>query len=55
LAVDREVVSTRLAVLDENRLVHDYIRLDRTRVHAFLATRLGGLRRFAAEIGRALE
>lgn len=33
-----------------NLLVHDYIRIDRGRVHRFLASRLGGLRRFAADI-----
>lgn len=37
-----------------NVLVHDYVRLDRSRVHAFLTTRLDGLRRFAAEIARLL-
>jgi uncharacterized protein YutE (UPF0331/DUF86 family) len=35
-----------------NLLVHDYVRLDRSRVHAFLTTRLGAFRRFAAEITR---
>lgn len=37
-----------------NVLVHDYVRLDRSRVHAFLTTRLDGLRRFAADIARLL-
>jgi uncharacterized protein YutE (UPF0331/DUF86 family) len=37
-----------------NLLVHDYTRLDRSRVHAFLTTRLGGLRHFAADIARRL-
>lgn len=37
-----------------NVLVHDYVRLDRARVHAFLTTRLDGLRRFAAEVARLL-
>jgi len=36
-----------------NLLVHEYIRLDRARIHAFLATHLGGLRRFAADIARS--
>ena len=35
-----------------NVLVHDYARLDRSRVHTVLITRLDGLRRFAAEIAR---
>ena len=33
-----------------NLLVHDYTRVDRARVHAFLNTRLDGFRRFAADI-----
>ena len=33
-----------------NLLVHEYVRLDRSRVHAFLTTHLTGLRRFAADI-----
>jgi uncharacterized protein YutE (UPF0331/DUF86 family) len=33
-----------------NLLVHDYTRVDRARVHAFLGTRLDGFRRFAADI-----
>jgi uncharacterized protein YutE (UPF0331/DUF86 family) len=36
-----------------NLLVHEYIRLDRARIHAFLAAHLGGLRRFAADIARS--
>lgn len=35
-----------------NLLVHDYAQLDRARVHAFLTSRLDGLRHFAAEIAR---
>lgn len=37
-----------------NLLVHEYARLDRARVHAFLTARLGGFRRFASEIARLL-
>jgi uncharacterized protein YutE (UPF0331/DUF86 family) len=37
-----------------NILVHEYVRLDRARVHAFLTSRLDGLRRFAAEIAHLL-
>lgn len=33
-----------------NLLVHDYSRVDRARVHAFLNTRLNGFRRFAVDI-----
>jgi uncharacterized protein YutE (UPF0331/DUF86 family) len=35
-----------------NLLVHDYTRIDRARVHAFLTSRLDGFRRFAADIAR---
>lgn len=38
-----------------NILVHDYMRLDRSRVHAFLATRLEGFRRFSTEVARLLS
>jgi uncharacterized protein YutE (UPF0331/DUF86 family) len=37
-----------------NLLVHEYVRLDRSRVHAFLTTHLTGLRRFAADIAGQL-
>jgi uncharacterized protein YutE (UPF0331/DUF86 family) len=37
-----------------NLLVHDYTRVDRVRVHTFLNTRLGGFRRFAADIATFL-
>ena len=37
-----------------NLLVHDYTRLDRLRVHAFLGARLDGLRHFAADIATYL-
>jgi uncharacterized protein YutE (UPF0331/DUF86 family) len=37
-----------------NLLVHEYVRLDRTRVHAFLTTHLTGLHRFAADIAGQL-
>ncbi len=33
-----------------NLLVHDYAQIDRERVHGFLASRLEGFRRFAADI-----
>ena len=38
-----------------NVLVHDYIKLDRTRVHSFLVTRLEGFRRFSAEVAHLLN
>jgi uncharacterized protein YutE (UPF0331/DUF86 family) len=38
-----------------NVLVHDYIKLDRARVHSFLVTRLEGFRRFSAEVARLLS
>ena len=38
-----------------NLLVHDYTRLDRARVHAFIATRLDGLRHFASDIAKYIE
>ncbi len=37
-----------------NLLVHDYTRLDRHRIHAFLNSRLDGLRHFAADIATYL-
>lgn len=37
-----------------NLLVHEYVRLDRSRVHAFLKTHLTGLHRFAADIAGQL-
>lgn len=38
-----------------NRLVHDYFRLERTRVHLFIRTRLDGFRHFAADVARRLD
>lgn len=38
-----------------NMLVHDYMRLDRRRVHEFLNSRLDGLRDFAADLAAYLS
>ena len=38
-----------------NILVHDYIKIDRGRVHEFLKTRLDGFRHFAADISAFLQ
>jgi len=38
-----------------NRLVHDYFRLDRRRVHLFIRTRLDGFRLFAQDVARWLD
>lgn len=34
------------------RFLHDYFRLERTRVHLFIRTRLDGSRHFAADVAR---
>jgi len=38
-----------------NILVHDYMRLNRERVHEFLNSKLDGFRRFAADIADYLQ
>lgn len=38
-----------------NLLVHDYMKVDRQRVHSFLNSKLDGLRRFSAEVIAYLE
>lgn len=38
-----------------NLLVHDYARIDRARVHAFVATRLASIRSFGADIAAYLD
>jgi uncharacterized protein YutE (UPF0331/DUF86 family) len=38
-----------------NRLVHDYFRLEHTRVHLFIRTRLDGFRLFARDVAQWLD